>query len=109
MPNLELIPDLVLTEEQYAIIETAAASNFSPSQIAIYLGLNKRLFLEQYHLKDSFIREHYDKGILVSQFEINSQLGANARSGNITAAQVFDKAQSKVLFENHKMRILNEG
>lgn len=100
---------LDLTPEQLEIIENAAACNFSPSQIAVYLALNQKIFIEEYNRPDSIIRHHYDKGVLKSQFEINSKLGENARGGNITAAQIFDKAQAKTIFENHKMRILNEG
>lgn len=109
MSNLVPISDdFELTEEQYETIQTLAACNFSITQIAVYLCINKDKLQQAYEDPLSRVRHHYDKGILISEFEINNELVKNARGGNITASQVFDKNRRKRLFENHRDRILNE-
>ena len=106
MNYLQVI-ELKLSQEQYETIENLAACNYSPTQIAIYLDCDKAEFLRQFHKPDSLVREHYDRGILVAAFEIDNKLLENAKSGNITAGQEHKKAQEKRLFENQKLRILN--
>ncbi len=101
--------ELKLSQEQYETIEDLAACNYSPKQIAIYLDCDETEFLRQYHKPESLVCFHYNKGILTASFEVDNKLLENAKTGNITAAQEHKKAQDKRLFNNHKMRILNEG
>lgn len=100
---------LKLSQEEYETIENLAACNYAPREIAVYLECDVVEFMRQFNKPDSLVRFHYDKGILTAQFEIDNKLLENAKSGNITATQEHKKAQDKRLFENHKMRILNEG
>lgn len=109
MTKPAIIPNLFLTEFQYTVIEKMASTNYSISQIAMYLGVNKKVLKTEWENHESEVRYHYDRGILVSQYEINEKLLNDAKSGNITAAQIFDKNRDKLIFENHKNRILNEG
>lgn len=100
---------LKLSQEEYETIENLAACNYSPKKCAIYLDCDIKEFLFQYKKPDSLVRFHYDKGVLNASFEIDNKLLENAKTGNITAAQEMKKAQEKTTFENHKMRIYNEG
>ncbi|MEI6865797.1 hypothetical protein [Flavicella sp.] len=104
-----LVVPLKLSQEEYESIENLAACNYSPTQVAVYLTAPIDEFLYQYKKPDSLVREHYDRGVLLAQFEVDNKLLENAKSGNITATQEFKKAQEKRTFENHKNRILNEG
>jgi len=113
---LELVPQdanivvpLKLSQEEYETIENLAACNYSPKEIAIYLESDIKVFMREYHTAESLVQFHYNKGILTASFEIDNTLLENAKSGNITAAQEIKKAQDKRIFNNHKMRILNEG
>ncbi len=108
MDHLTVI-ELKLSQEQYETIENLAACNYAPRQIAIYLEANEGEFMRQFHKPDSLVQFHYNKGILTASFEVDNKLLENAKTGNITAAQEHKKAQDKRLFDNHKMRILNEG
>ena len=94
-----------LTEEEFETIEQLSATNYAPSQIATYLSLDKKAFLERWNDPDSTVRHHYEKGKLTADFEINQKLLDNARSGNITAAQIFEKNKERVNVENLKQQI----
>lgn len=107
--NVPSVIELKLSQEEYETIENLAACNYTPSECAIYLDCDKKEFLKQYYKPESLVRFHYNKGILTASFEVNNKMLENAKSGNITAAQEITKAQEKRLFENHKMRIYNEG
>ena len=94
-----------LSQEEFEMIEDLAASNYAPSQIATYLSLDKKEFLERWNDPESTVRHHYDKGKLTADFEINQKLLINAKSGNITAAQIFEKNRERVNVENLKQQI----
>ena len=96
---------MVLAQEEYGIIEDLAATNYGPDQIAMYLSLDKKEFRAEWENPDSKIRHHYDKGQLTADFEINQKLLDNAKSGNITAAQIFEKNRERVTVENLKQQI----
>ena len=95
--------DNELSQEE--IIEALSACNYSPRQIATYLEMDLEKFLEEYNDQESTIRHHYDKGRLTADFEINQKLLNNAKSGNITAAQIFEKNRDRVSTENLKNKI----
>src|SRR5680860_1842452 len=97
--------NLVLSQEDFETIEDLAASNYGPDQVAKYLSLDKTDFREEWNNLKSKIRHHYDKGQLTAEFEINQKLLDNARSGNITAAQIFEKNRDRVQTENLKNQI----
>lgn len=55
--------------------------------------------------EDSVIRNHYERGILQAEFDINKNLHENAKKGNITASQEFKKAQRANYVERIKSKI----
>ena len=93
----------LLSEEE--IIEQLAGCNYGPRDIAVYLGADVKEFLEQWNTPDSTIRKHYDRGRLLAQAQVNQKLLDNAKSGNITAAQIYEKNRQAIEVENLKQRI----
>lgn len=86
-------------------IENLSACSYTYEEMAIYLQLPKKLFIEESKLKDSEIWTAIQRGKLKSEFDILSKLQENAASGNITAAQQFDKMRKSKEVENLKARI----
>lgn len=107
--ELAIINPLKLSQEEFETIENLAATNYAPADIAIYLDVDIKLFLEQFYNTTSKVRHHYNRGRLVSDFEKDNKMLENAKSGNITAYQESNKSAEKRAFENHKNRILNEN
>lgn len=93
---------LVLSEEEYERIEELAACNYSPDQIAKVLEVDIRDFRAQWLLENSRIRRSYDLGILNARAEIDQKLLAGAKSGNATAAQMYQNRSEANEFENLK-------
>ena len=94
-----------LSPEDFEAIEELSATNYGVDQIATYLSLDKKNFREEWDNPNSKIRHHYEKGKLSADFEINQKLLDNARSGNITAAQIYEKNRDRVQTENLKNQI----
>lgn len=96
----EEVNPLGLDEAQYQIIEQMAAANYQVRAIAIYLDLNEEDLLDEYKDRDSEVYRRYQKGMLQSSFEINQKLDINARNGNITAMQQFERHKKTVKVQN---------
>lgn len=67
-----MIATLRLAQEELEQIETLAGAGYSPAQIAMYLDVPKKEFMKDWNNKDSFIRYHYDRGVLVVDTEHNN-------------------------------------
>jgi len=103
----DIVPySIQFTGVQLLTIENLAAVNYRPSQISLYLGVNKRAFKLEYDNPDSLVREAYDRGQLTAQFEIDNAMLEAAKTGNLTATQIFDKHSEANKLENLKKRIL---
>ena len=98
--------DIPLTAEDYENIEQLSAANYSPRRIALYLQKNEKGFVELWKDKTSKIRYHYERGQMVANYEINQKLLENAKKGNITAAQIFEKNKEANRIENLKEQML---
>lgn len=94
-----------LSQEEYEEIEDLAACNYSPEKIAMKLDVPKADFLKAWYNKESLVRFHYNKGQLVAEFEINQKQLNNAKTGNITAAQIYFKNSEEQKVENLKKQI----
>lgn len=86
-------------------IEALAAANYGPSDIALYIGHNRKSFLTEWNNPESKIRYHYNRGRLKASFEVDTNMQQNAAAGNITAAQIFYKRveEQKVADLKHKI------
>lgn len=97
---------LIITDDEITIIEQLSGCNYSPEKIALYLDADKREFMKLWQTKDSLVRVAYDRGKLVSSFEVNKKQLENAQSGNITAAQIFLKESKEEEAKNILHNIL---
>ncbi|WP_417200109.1 hypothetical protein [Bizionia sp.] len=94
-----------LSQEELEEIEVMAACNYSPEKIALKLDVDKAEFMKAWYNRESLVRYHYDRGQLVADFEINQKQLDNAKSGNITAAQIYFKNAQAQKVENLKKQI----
>lgn len=97
---------ILLSDDELTTIEDLSACNYSPEKIALYLSMDKKAFLEVWYDKESLLRVAYDRGQLASEFVINQKQLDLAKSGNITAAQVFLKEAEKNEINNIRNRVL---
>lgn len=81
--------ELKFSEEEYTAIHDLAGCNYSPEKIALYLDVDKKAFLQLWYQKESMVRQSYERGKLVSDFNISNKQKELAEAGNITAAQIF--------------------
>lgn len=100
---------MLLTEEEYQVIEDFSGCNFGPEKIAKYLDVDLASFMSAWFDKLSEVRRRYDKGQLHSEFLIAQKRKANAENGNLTADQQHTKELEKRRVEDIKMRLLYGG
>ncbi len=81
--------ELKFSEEEMTSIHDLAGCNYSPEKIALYLDVDKKEFLQLWYQKESEVRMAYERGKLVSDFNISNKQKELAEAGNITAAQIF--------------------
>ena len=81
--------ELKFSEEEYTSIHDLAGCNYSPEKIALYLDVDKKAFLQLWYQKESMVRQAYERGKLVADFNISNKQKELAEAGNITAAQIF--------------------
>ncbi|OJX55549.1 MAG: hypothetical protein BGO88_04865 [Flavobacterium sp. 38-13] len=98
--------ELKFSDEEYESIEKLAACNYSPERIALYLGVEKKDFLDLWYNKSGLVRFHYDKGRLEAEADINIKQLELAKSGNITAAQTYFKESENIRIKNILNQIL---
>ena len=94
-----------ISDEDLATIQDMAACNFTPSDIALQIGVDKKAFLQLYGNKESHVRQAYDAGKLNTTMDIMVKQKELAEGGNITAAQIFIKESEKIEFENLKKQV----
>lgn len=97
---------MIFTDEELATIEMMAGTNYSPKQIALYLGVDSKKFMKLYNDKNSVVRVAYERGLLETTFDVQRKQVENARSGNITAAQIFLKESKEIEAKNILNRVL---
>ena len=97
-----------LTEEEEKTIMDMAACNFTPSSIAKALDYSHKDFLLKWMDKRSAVREAYDAGKLLADFQVINKQRELAESGNITAAQIFLKETKEREIANIRDKILKD-
>ena len=98
-----------LSQEQYEQIEDLSGCNYSPEKIAVYLDVPKKDFMAAWYDQESLVRYHYDRGQLVTDFDINLKALETAKAGNLTSMQIYQKNKDAVHVENLKKQILFAG
>lgn len=91
-----------ITDAHLIEIEQLAAVNYSYAEMALYLSMPKKLFVQEAKQKDSAIWEAIQRGYLKTQFDIDNKLAENAAAGNITAVQIYEKRTKTKNFQNLK-------
>lgn len=99
--NSEELSELTLIQT----VERMAAVNYSYDQIALFVGMKKSAFRLEANKEDSPIWTAIQKGKLETDFEINDKLAQNAKSGNITAVQIFNKNREDAEIKDLKAQI----
>ena len=97
-----------LTPAQFKEIEQLAAVNYSVKQIAMYLDVDLKAFQKEFSNPDSKIRYHYDRGLLVTQAEIDKANLKRARDGNLTSIQQWKKDANHQKIQNLKKKVFLE-
>lgn len=97
---------LRLAQEQLEEIETLAGLGYGPEKIAMYLDVKKSDFMKDWRNEETFIRYHYDRGVLVAEVLPALKLTENANGGNITAHQQLEKVKRRQFVEDCKKKYL---
>ena len=98
--------ELKFSEEEMTAVHDLAGCNYSPEKIALYLDVDKKAFLQLWSNSESEVRLAYERGKLVSEFNINNKQKELAEKGNITAAQIFLKESKENEINTIRNRIL---
>ena len=106
---IKMPEEVRLSQEEFEIIEDMAACNYSPQQIAKYLDIPKADFMAAWKKPRHRVREHYDRGQLTADFDINRKALETAKAGNLTAMQIYQKNRAAVKLENLKNQLLFGG
>ena len=96
-----------LSNDQLKIVEQLAGINYTVRQIAIYFDISVNKLYREFRDKKSTFRYHYDRGKLISQADIDMNLQASAKGGNLTAQQQLEKIKSARHFENLRDQLIN--
>lgn len=102
--RIRMADEYIVSDEALEEIEHLGSMNYHSDYIAIYLQLDRERLAEALSNPETEIYKRYNRGRLLSSYEINKKLDANARAGNITAMQQFAKNQRAALIENLKKK-----
>lgn len=95
-----------LAQEQLEEIENLSGAGYDIDKIAMYLDVPKKELRKEFNDPDSFVRYHYDRGILIVDAEAGIKLAENTKSGNITAHQQLVKIRASQRLEELRKRIM---
>lgn len=95
------------TTEQIESIEKLAGLNYTIKQIALYLDIDPTILYREYVDKNSVFRYRFDRGRLIAQADVDQKLLTNAKNGNLTAMQQFEKIRIARHFENMRDQMIN--
>lgn len=93
------------TAEQLETIESLAGINYTIRQIAMYFDVTPQLLYNEYEDKESEFAYHFDRGRLMASADVDMQLLKDAKSGNLTAAAMFKKAEKSSRINNLKAQL----
>lgn len=95
-----------LAQEQLEEIENLSGAGYDIDKIAMYLDVPKKELRKEFNDPDSFVRYHYDRGILIVDAEAGIKIAENTKSGNITAHQQLVKIRASQRLEELRKRIM---
>lgn len=100
---------MIFTSEELEQVEQMAGVNFSPEKIADFFNEDRKQFMSIWYDKTSDLRQSYDRGKLRVEFELKNKQVDNARGGNITAYQTWEKSKNQQALEDLKQQIFFGG
>lgn len=108
-PNIDrnIIPCIILTTDEYDMVWKLASSGMDVVKIARVLEKDLRLFKRDWKRKGTPIYEAYYGGSLEAKAAIDSVIMKNAKEGNLTAIQQYDKRIEEQKLENLKEELFN--
>lgn len=95
-----------LAQEQLEEIENLSGAGYDIDKIAMYLDVDRNQMRKEFSNPDSFVRYHYDRGILLVDAEAGIKLAENAKVGNITAHQQLMKIRAGQRLESLRKTIM---
>ena len=87
-------------------LEDIAAIGYSNENVALYFGIKKHLFESELKNKNSRIKYHYERGILLNSATDAIEMMRASRDGNTTQGQRLDKLRYQVNFEQQKKKLI---
>jgi hypothetical protein len=101
-----------LTPAQLKEVEHLAAINYSVRKIAMYLDIDYKMFEAAFTIsqddpryRQGNIRYHYDRGVLLTQAELDKANLRRAKDGNVTALQQWKKDSTAEKLKNLKRKV----
>ncbi|GEM_PF-2050436 len=98
---------IVLTDEETEMVRDLAAAGFDIVKIARTLQKDVRLVKRDWKKKGTPIYEAYYAGALLARAEVDAVILENAKAGNLTAIQQYEKRLEEQKLENLKEELFN--
>lgn len=98
-----------LTDKQKADIERMGAINYSLKHVALFLGFDQEVVIKEYQNEESDLRYHYERGQLMAQADIDTEVMKSAKDGNLTATQIYKKNEKQNRLNNLKHELFGIG
>ncbi|WP_315056220.1 hypothetical protein [Chryseobacterium indoltheticum] len=95
-----------LSQEQLEELEDLSGAGYCIEKIALYFDIPKKKMKTDYSQEDSWVRYHYDRGILLVDAKAGIELSKSASSGNVTAHQQMVKIRTSQRLEGLRKRIM---
>jgi hypothetical protein len=95
-----------LSQEQLEELEDLSGAGYCIEKIALYFDIPKKKMKTDYLQEDSWVRYHYDRGILLTDAKAGIELSKSASTGSITAIQQLAKLRNTQNLEQLRKRIM---
>ncbi|KFF24769.1 hypothetical protein [Chryseobacterium vrystaatense] len=95
-----------LSQEQLEELEDLSGAGYCIDKIALYFDIPKKTMKSEYMQEDSWVRYHYDRGILLVDAKAGIELSKSAATGSITAIQQLAKLRDSQKLEELRKRIM---
>lgn len=94
------------SQEQLEELEDLSGAGYCIDKIAMYFDVPKKKMRTEYQMEDSWVRYHYDRGILLVDAKAGIELSKSASGGNVTAIQQLAKLRNSQNLQELRKRIM---
>ena len=98
--------EVKLSQEQLEELEDLSGAGYCIEKIALYFDVPKKTMKSEYLQEDSWVRYHYDRGILLVDAKAGIELSKSASVGSITAIQQLAKLRGNQRLQELRKRIM---